>query len=350
MDPNSWRRLRPGAEVDHRRFQVHTLNHSGWGPIKRYLVSLPSSVFMVLVQEHKLGPVPIAEAQDWLSANGWHGIFSSCLAGQGGGMSAGCAIIVRSFAGLAQPPGGQEVVPGRAVAGLVQLPGGRPFVAYSVYLVDGLGFRGDNIGFAASIAEHAQQCVEQGLQWLMGGDFNMQVQEFEGTGFLEKLQAQPVVPEPGSISCMVGGTGRLLDFFLASASLSLGIKGVRVEEAHPCVPHRPVALTMVPGVQAQQFRGLWRPPALPTRPVVGPSPVPGNFAAACWAAFRARGLAQGGLMHEARRLLDKAFRSLARKMEQELVQATGLQTDGKPGFLGRPMHRSGWASSPSQGC
>ena len=97
MDLNAWRRTKPGVEPGQRLFEIHTANMSGWGPVKRYLAGLGGGVFMVLVQEHKLFVEALPEAQAWLRANAWDGLFIPAVRGPGGGVEHLAA--VRSWSG-----------------------------------------------------------------------------------------------------------------------------------------------------------------------------------------------------------------------------------------------------------
>ena len=83
MEPSEWRRVKPGSLVDPRSFAVHTLNQSGWGPVKKYLMALHQQDVFVLVQEHRLFDADLPEAQTWLEANGWQGVFHPCGRGAG---------------------------------------------------------------------------------------------------------------------------------------------------------------------------------------------------------------------------------------------------------------------------
>ena len=108
----------------------------------------------VLVQEHRLFDADLPEAQTWLEANGWQGVFIPAVEGPGGGASSGCAVLARSWCGLAVPPGGALIEAGRAMCCLAQLPGAEPFLLYAVYFIDGVGVRGQNLEIAASLAQH----------------------------------------------------------------------------------------------------------------------------------------------------------------------------------------------------
>ena len=139
-----------------------------------------------------------------------------------------------------------------------------------------------------------------------GGDFNFEVEELDQTGFVGKLGALPAVPPAGQITCVVQGTSRCLDYFLASPALAAGISRVAAREECPCSPHRPVVLTFAPGVQVMQFRGVARQPKVPTRPVVGPLPMPANYGRADGHSSQAEALAAEGFIGLARDALDRA--------------------------------------------
>ena len=81
---------------------------------------------------------------------------------------------------------------------------------------------GANVELAATIADHIQGHAGGGLQWLQGGDWNFQVEEFQTTDFLDRLGCLTAVPPQGQVSCVVKGTGRLLDFFLVSPAFCRG--------------------------------------------------------------------------------------------------------------------------------
>ena len=77
-----------------------------------------------------------------------------------------------------------EIYPGRVAGAKVILPGGRPIAVYSVYLRVGEKLSVANREVLARLAGHIQS---HDLEWLVGGDFNMDPSELETAAFTAKL-------------------------------------------------------------------------------------------------------------------------------------------------------------------
>ncbi len=113
--------------------RVESLNSTGWGPLKRRLLSTEAQV--VLAQETWLLQDKAAEAADWARRHGWEAILAPAALGPGGGASGGVGIFAKTGVGLRYPIAGSHILEeARAVAGFIDPPGHRPILAASVYL------------------------------------------------------------------------------------------------------------------------------------------------------------------------------------------------------------------------
>ena len=325
--------LRRLSHVAGQHFFAESINGSCWNTCKRRLVKLGPEVLMVVAQEVRLFDEGINEAHCWLAANGWQGLFLPAEHGEGGGASAGVAILVRSCVGLAAPPGGQEVVPHRILAGLVQVPGDVAFIMYAGYFQDGIGCTGENLRMLGKFGEHAEAMTNlHGWEWCIGADFNFTPGELDDSGVIGLLGGHIIASPVDWPTCVMRGSSRVLDYWAASGSLGRGSAGVRTMMEPGMSPHRPSRLGFAPNLGSAQYLTLRLPPKLPATEVVGPG-WEADFRKADRLCARVKELAKGKDRKRAADVLEFAFREFASRAEEELIPATGM-TNKRKGFLG----------------
>ena len=112
----------------------------------------------------------LKEAKAWCKHNGWAGVWSAALPGQGKGTMVGVCLFAPSNIGIAVPShiSVGELSAGRAVAAHVAAgpPGGVGLA--SVYLHTGQGLSADNKAVLATVAEHVVSWQGRGLLRAIG--------------------------------------------------------------------------------------------------------------------------------------------------------------------------------------
>ncbi len=95
----------PGRRKEEEEFGLlaEVVNSTGWGPLKRRLLSTSSQ--LVLAQETWVLQDQVAGASTWARKIGWEAIWAPAAVGDGGGASGGVAIFARAGLGLRYPPG-----------------------------------------------------------------------------------------------------------------------------------------------------------------------------------------------------------------------------------------------------
>ena len=136
--------------------------------MKRLIQQLGRDAEVVLVQESKLGTfAEIAREKKWLAQQGWWASFAPCIAGPGGGRSAGAAVLVRKHLDVADE--GTTIAEGRARSMTIRLRALGLVELVAVYARDGVGIEG-NKGLLDGIVEHVRS---KGRPALIGGDWNV---------------------------------------------------------------------------------------------------------------------------------------------------------------------------------
>ncbi len=187
----------PGEQPLENLFQleVETVNATAWRSAVRRIER--SSAQVVLVQETRALARDIPKLSAQARRRGWQTLWSPALPGKRGKASGGVAICAKLPVALSGPPRGpSEVVQGRVVAGMIEAPGCRPTVVYCGYFKDGVGANEENLGYLARVGAHCGLQPE-GVQKLVGADFNMTTEVLEETGFPAKIDGAIVNPGGG---------------------------------------------------------------------------------------------------------------------------------------------------------
>ena len=317
-----------------RTFQltIETVNGGSWAAAKTRIVEVGEDVHVFVLQETRLAPDRVAEADRWLAARGWMAVWEPAQRLPSGRFSGGVAIVVRSFLGLAEPAVGAVngavcSVPGHFVVGQVGLPGDRDVLVGAIYLHDSEGLSEANCSIIDVVAELAAQAS---CPCIFGGDWNM-----EGNLLTERFMeldcALQVVPGQGQVpSCVPrGGMHRTLDFFVGDASAVQLFEPPVVMIDAVCYPHRPVRVQMRPGAISMQTPQWRRPTPMPRAAVVGPWRQTRSTTRAWRAAIDARIAAvRGGSRRETQRALTRAYFEWALVAEDEVAAATDFELRG----------------------
>ncbi len=313
---------------------VETANSTGWGPLKRRLLSTDADI--LLAQETWVLPNQKREASDWAARHGWESAWAPAQPGAGGGASGGVAVLARRGLGLRLPPVGSHIVEeARVVAAFCEPPGYRPILAVSAYLIDGKGTQLANKAILTRIGK----CVEaQGVdcQALEGGDFQCRPTDVDGTGFPHMVRGRTVAPSSARGTYRSARGASTIDYFIISDELVDVVDSIRIVECSGLKGHSPVEVRFLPRAVAQKALAVRQPPTLPTDRVFGPIPPPQNWEEAQRVAERALAEARKDRdIKQTQALIDEAYLSWCSVAEVEVANATGTDP-AKWGLRGRP--------------
>ncbi len=174
------------------RLRVEAVNSTGWRALQRRLIATEAQV--IRAQETWITQDAVPAASAWAKRRGWQSVWAAAVPGPSGGASGGVAFLVRDGIGCHYPPGATHVIsPGRAVAAVVQAPGHRPTVFVSCYLCHGKGPSGENLEILAAIGQRMKSLPEN-VEYVIGGDLNMEPPDVASTGILEETDATIMAP------------------------------------------------------------------------------------------------------------------------------------------------------------
>ena len=190
-----------------------------------------------MLQEMRVRTANCAQTERSAAHGGWALSVGPAFDTAAGSTSAGVAVAARSHFGLARSPGipAIEVDRSRIIVrwlGTV-CRGGIHLV--SVYLYFGEGLSQRNIDLMQSIAGIVGELRGP---WILAGDFNLTPEDVRGTGWLELLNG--VLHAPSAPTC----NGRVIDFFVTSASLASAVVAVSVVLDSGTSPHSAVRLLL----------------------------------------------------------------------------------------------------------
>ncbi len=316
------------------------MNATGWRSALRRLERTSAQV--VMVQETKVLARDVPRLSAQAARRGWQTIWSPALPGKGGKARGGVAICAKSPVALSRPPRGpSDVIRGRVAAAMIEAPGCRPTVCYCGYLKDGVGANAENLSYLANVGAH-WGLQPEGVQKILGADFNFSPQLLAETGFPEDTDSVIVNPGGGATTCRTARSASLIDFFVVSKGMAEGVQSVTVVERSGIKTHAPVLLRFHPRLTSLKALALRKPPVVGTQLLIGPRMPPPN-----WEPLVQRlRIITGKAMHGGRAAIDddyqKAFEDWADLAEQELHRATG-QPVVKAGLRGR-LPRLQWRS------
>ena len=243
-----------------------TANGTCWSSIQAYVRH--SNAHIICAQEHHLEASQTEEASQWCLRNGFKSVWGAAtLSSSTGRTSGGTLLLVRKQFGLTEAT--ELVTPSdRMVAGKVDVPGYRQLLVTSTYFQTAIGMKTMNLELTRAIKEAHDKWNGPAI---VGGDFNNTPAELAATLAGSRSGTKITAPYAPRGTCSGTGGGRLIDFFLVTADLALGIAEVRVDYMAGLAPHRPVDLYLLSNLSSWRVRKLSKPPALPTAHVVGPS-------------------------------------------------------------------------------
>lgn len=266
--PSPARKRGRGSSTPKANTIVFTSNIGGFGSFRDCL-GLYAEASLIFIQEHHLVEERISSAAQVLAKAGWHSFWAPARPTVGRGSSAGVAVLAKGHLDV-QSLGKLPSTAGFENASLVEHRIARALwrhrlfgdiVLYSIYLVVGLGAKGEN----ATIMEALWDDTEShGLPFLIGGDFNMSPEA------LQPLLGQSAVVVHGGPSTRGPFGGACLDYFLASCEVAALTQGACPVEHIPTSPHQPIKLELLQGVLADVVTVARQYPSIPTSRVFGP--------------------------------------------------------------------------------
>ncbi len=267
-------------------------------------------------------------------ARGWKTLWAPAVASStdAGHASAGVVVMAGTHIGMAEPPGGTVVVPGRVCAAMVEVYGIGWLVIYSVYGHCGEELGERNWALCNAIAHHA---AHHGLQWIAAGDWNFEPATVRASGWLTVMNADVIAAGVAATTHSGSKQGRHIDYFLASRGIAaLGPTvticadaNIRTHDAlRLTLPASPRQFVIRRMVRAQPF-----PRALPIGPrqlLQTPSDVIACARAAC--AMGVKGDADAAAI-----LIDQATSALLTHAENALAEAYMLDDSSRVAYMGR---------------
>ncbi len=305
---------------------ITTANGTGWGTILDWIGHHRGHI--VCGQEHKVMAEDIEYERGRALARGWKTLWAPAVASSidAGHASAGVVVMARTHIGMAEPPGGTVVVPGRVCAAMVEVNGIGWLVIYSVYGHCGEELGERNWALCNAIAHHA---AHHGLQWIAAGDWNFEPATVRASGWLTVMNADVIAAGVAATTHSGSKQGRHIDYFLASRGIAaLGPTvticadaNIRTHDAlRLTLPASPRQFVIRRMVRAQPF-----PRALPIGPrqlLQTPSDVIACARAAC--AMGVKGDADAAAI-----LIDQATSALLTHAENALAEAYMLDDSSR---------------------
>ncbi len=241
--------------------------------------------------------------------------------------------MAKSNLGVVEPPGGHIVHEGRVVAALVEAGETGGIVVYSAYLVCGDEMGPQNWEILGSIARHV---AGHGLPWVCAGDWNVPPQVLASSGWPGKLGASVIVPPVDHTTRAGDRAGRLLDFFVASKSLSgIGLE-VGIDGRAPLRTHDAVRLLFPFAPRSFEVTHIIAPKTFPQTRPVGPRKQPEDAAGLRQATAAALEHACRGECNQAETMLNDATDWMMTMIEEELIHLYHLdEIGGEDAYRGR---------------
>ena len=222
------------------------------------------------LQELRVNESRVLECQKLAAGLGWSARYSPALRTSELGHSGGTGVAAREGVGIRdlEPlPTDVEWPPRhRFSATVVDVVLWKGVFAGSVYLQDGVGFAGVNIGILNMVA---QVLRAYGGPFVLAGDFNMSPGELRESGWAHALSAK-VVDAEGVPTYIAGAAATSLDFFVVSEVLMPAVVSVQVvQDSGQVKKHRPVQLRMRGMSRDSKVQRLRKPKPFPVAQPVG---------------------------------------------------------------------------------
>ncbi|CAK0877959.1 unnamed protein product, partial [Prorocentrum cordatum] len=119
-------------------------------------------------------------------------------------------------------------------------------IVASVYLVTSIGISGGNIEVLWALAQRVAAWDSRGLDWILGGDWNSDIDALNVRNWVETMAAVHYVPDQHT--CITDEGKSTIDYFVVCANLASRIKGkpeVQYDSTVVPPPHFPVELQLM---------------------------------------------------------------------------------------------------------
>ena len=280
----------------------------------------------ILCQEHHAGEGQVGDVQAALREAHWRAAIAPATVGEGGGRSAGVAVLAPSHIGCGRIKGAEDVSPkgseGRLAVAWVQsiVPCG--IVAISAYLHTCEGPSPRNVRL---LAEALQVARASESPWIIGADFQDSPEEVGrwASGMLERAGGRLVYTESPTVYPSTGKP-RVIDFFIVSDTLAPFMDSIRIFGEAAASPHRALIITFK-GVSEPKWQWTLRTPRrFPRDKPIGCARHPIAPGEGFLEGVRN---AAGG---EAKAEMGKAWRDMALAIEAELCGVTDRYSGSGP--------------------
>ncbi len=143
-------------------------------------------------------------------------------------------------------------------------------IVVSVYLRDGVGLNDDNWQVLLRVGE---VLAYHGLPYVIGGDFNMDAEVLEHSGWLKRIKGRAMASKLGTCRGTKGSYSNI-DYFVVADVMSASAGPAEAVTCEPAKPHRPVQLALKGAPRAEKERHLKAPKKFPAEWPIGCSPPP----------------------------------------------------------------------------
>ena len=134
----------------------------------------------------------------------------------------------------------------------------KPLRMANCYLHCGLGLKDRNLHYLRVISRAA----DGGKQPVFGfGDFNIPAEVLRGSGILEALGLEIIIPANGESTCL-SGKGSVIDYIVCTKGWGHFVQSCEVVRSVPCGTHVGVRTTFVPDVEDVVVASLRKPKTL----------------------------------------------------------------------------------------
>ena len=240
---------------------------TSWGSGKKWIdaMDVASRPQFLLLQETKLvGEDRLQAARDWCWARGYAVHFGEARMTEKGGVSAGTAILWQRHLEVAWAP--KTWTGGRLIEVAFRTAAFGTVVFYSVYGWTGVGWGQANQQLYGLLCKAV---LQHGKPYLVGGDHNMEVQDFFWA--IQKQLKQAVAVVPSKPTCWSAGTGSCIDFFFGDSKVCQALGQIK-EGDMGLATHIPQQVALLQGLLSKQVTLFKQVKPGSTCPVIGPMP------------------------------------------------------------------------------
>ncbi|CAK0793895.1 unnamed protein product [Prorocentrum cordatum] len=180
---------------------------------------------------------------------GWHGLWAPSPSTGDSATSnfGGVAVLVPTYIMVPAPPDdGHIIYPGRAVCAQINWGVAGGIIVASVYLVTPIDISGENIEVLWALAQRVAAWNSRGLDWILGGDWNADIDALNVRNWVETMAAIHYVPDQHT--CITDEGKSTIGYFVVCANLASRIKGkpeVQYDSKVVPPPHFPVELQLM---------------------------------------------------------------------------------------------------------